>query len=257
MTLFVSYVSDETIEKDAQALLAEFAHTRGVLIEAPIPIDDIIEKHLKIGLEFDDMHRRFGVPRSGLTLDPDILGAIYFGDRRVVIDESLDPDANPSKEGRYRYTAAHEVGHWRLHRGLFDKDPAQTSFLDADAPPSVICRSSQAKARIELQADLYASCVLMPRKVVMAAWDDVFPDRKPRVLKPATPFDHSFVEFNRETYVSPARVETETDDQALERLATPFAKKFLVSPIAMRIRLERLGLLHRAVPLQRLLADGS
>jgi hypothetical protein len=29
MTKFVSYVSDETIEKDAQALLAEYVHARG------------------------------------------------------------------------------------------------------------------------------------------------------------------------------------------------------------------------------------
>jgi Zn-dependent peptidase ImmA (M78 family) len=256
MTKLVSYVSDEAIEKNAQALLAEYARARDISLEAPIPIDDIIEKHLKIGLEFDDMDRRFGVPRSSLTPDPDILGAIYFGDRRIVIDESLDPEDNPAMEGRYRYTAAHEVGHWRLHRELFC-EPTQTSFLEADTPPSVICRSSQAKVRIEIQADLYAACVLMPRKLVMAAWDDAFPDRKPRVLKPATPIDHSFVEFNRETYVTPARVETENDDQALDRLATPFAKKFLVSPIAMRIRLERLGMLHRAVPSQRLLADVS
>jgi Zn-dependent peptidase ImmA (M78 family) len=239
------------------ALLAEYAHARGGAIEAPIEIDDIVEKHLKIGIEFDDMHRRFGVRRSGLGFDPDILGAIYFEQKRIVIDESLDPDANPSKEGRYRYTAAHEVGHWQLHRALFGKDPAQTSLLEIRAEPSVVCRSSQAKERIEVQADLYASCLLMPRKLVMAAWDDAFPDRKPRVLRPAVPIDHSFVEFDRDDYGTPARMEAETDDQALDRLAAPFAKKFLVSRIAMRIRLEQLGLLHRTVPLQRRLNDGA
>ena len=36
-----------------------------VTIEPPIPIEDIVEKHLKLGIEFDDMHRLFGVPRSG------------------------------------------------------------------------------------------------------------------------------------------------------------------------------------------------
>ena len=152
MTKFVSYVSDEAIEKDAQALLAEYAHARGVKVKAPIAIDDIIEKHLRIGIEFDDTHRLFGVPRSGIGFGPDILGAIFFEQKRIVIDESLDPDANPAKEGRYRYTAAHEVGHWRLHRALFAKDPAQSSLLDSKAPPSVICRTSHAKARIELQA---------------------------------------------------------------------------------------------------------
>jgi hypothetical protein len=109
MTKFVSYVPDEAIERDAQALLAEYAHARGVGIEAPIAIDDIIEKHLKIGIEFDDTHRLFGLPRSGIGFDPDILGAIFFEQKRIVVDESLDPDANPAKKGRYRYTAAHEA----------------------------------------------------------------------------------------------------------------------------------------------------
>lgn len=257
MRLKVAYVPDEAIEKDAQALLADYARERGTPLEAPIPIDDVIEKHLKIGIEFDDTHRLFGVPRSGIGFDPDILGAIFFDQKRIVIDESLDPDANPAKEGRYRYTAAHEVGHWRLHRGLFGKDPAQTSLLEPNAAPSVVCRTSQAKERIEFQADLYASCVLMPRKLVFAAWDETFPDRKPRVLQPVTPIDHPFVEIARFECRIPGAEFTETDDQALDSFSKPFAEKFLVSPIAMRIRLERVGLLHRTVPLQRLLTDGS
>ena len=257
MTKFVSYVPEEAIEKDAQALLAEYAHARGVAVEAPIAIDDIIEKHLKIGIEFDDTHQRFGVPRSGIGVEPDILGAIFFEQKRIVIDESLDPDANPAKEGRYRYTAAHEVGHWRLHRGLFSKDPAQTSLLDSTAPPSVICRTSKAKERIELQADLFAACVLMPRKLVFAAWDEAFPDRKQRVLQLSEPLDHPFVEIPRfELRKSGVKFFTETDERELEDFAKPFAEKFLVSPIAMRIRLENLGLLHRTVPLQRLLSNG-
>jgi Zn-dependent peptidase ImmA (M78 family) len=257
MGLKVAYMSDEAIEKDARALLAEYAQARGVALAAPVPIDDIIEKHLKIGIEFDDTHRLFGVPRSGIGFDPDILGAIFFDQKRIVIDESLDPDNFPAKEGRYRYTAAHEVGHWQLHRALFRTDPAQTSFLEPHAPPSVVCRSSQAKERIEFQADLYASCVLMPRNLVFAAWDEAFPDRRQRVLRPTTPIDHPFVEIVHLSCSIRAAEFTETDDQALDGFAKPFAEKFLVSPIAMRIRLERLGLLHRTVPLQRLLIDGA
>lgn len=256
MGLKVAFMSDEAIERDAEALLADYARERGVRIEAPIPIEDIFEKHLKIGVEFDDTHRLFGVPRSGIGFDPDILGAIFFDQKRIVIDESLDPETNPAKEGRYRFTLAHEGGgHWRLHRHLFGKDPAQTSLLEPNAAPSVVCRTSQAKERIEFQADLYASCVLMPRKLVFAAWDEAFPDRKQRVLQPATPIDHPFVEIARAECRIPGAEFTETDDQALDSFAKPFAEKFLVSPIAMRIRLERLGLLHRTVPLQRLLTD--
>ena len=50
---------------------------------------------------------------------------------------------------------------------------------------------------------------------------------------------------------------SETDDNVLDRIARPLAEQFLVSPIAMRIRLKKLGLLHREVPHQRILAGGG
>jgi hypothetical protein len=130
MAKLVPYIADEMIESDAALLLAEYAHARGIIIAPPIPIEDIVDKHLKLGIEFDDTHKLFGVPRAGL--DPDILAAIFFDDRRIVIDESLDPEENPAKEGRYRFTLAHEGGgHWRLHRQLFAKGPAQIAFRGA------------------------------------------------------------------------------------------------------------------------------
>lgn len=254
----VPYLDEQRIERDAAALLAEFQQARGVVITRQVPIEDIVEKHLKLGIEFDDMHRLLNHPRSGLGRDPDILGAMFFDERRIVIDESLDPEENPSMEGRYRFTLAHEGGgHWRLHRHLFAKDPAQVSLFKEPAPPSIVCRSSQAKESIEWQADFYASCLLMPRKLVMAAWDEMFPDRTPRVLQPRTPISHPFVEVPRVDCQIGDHDCSETDDNVLDRIARPLAEQFLVSPIAMRIRLEKLGLLHRTVPLQRLLSDRS
>jgi hypothetical protein len=255
MAKVVPFVAEEAIEREVAALLAEYAHARGAIIEPPIPIEDIVEKHLKLGIEFDDTHRLFGFPRTGD--DPDILGAIFFEESRIVIDESLDPEEYPSREGRYRFTLAHEGGgHWRLHRHLFAKDRAQAALFGGPAAPSVICRSSQAKERIEWQADFYASCLLMPRKLVFAAWDEAFPDRKQRVLQPTTPIDHPFIEIPRFGSRFRDAGLNENDNQALERFAKPFAEKFLVSPIAMRIRLEKLGLLHRVVPRQRLFSEG-
>ena len=46
------------------------------------------------------------------------------------------------------------------------------------------------------------------------------------------------------------------DDEALNRTVRPLADKFLVSMAAMRIRLERLGLLLRDVPRQRSFVSG-
>lgn len=248
MTLQVPYIADETIERDADRLLAQYAHARGIEIRAPIPIEDIVEKHLKLRIEFDDLHRLLDVPRTGLGLDPDIFGAIWLETGEIVIDESLDTEELPSLEGRYRFTLAHEGGgHWRLHRPLVQANNGQGSLFGDTRRPTVVCRSSQAKKRVELQADLYASCLLMPRKMVFAIWDEAFSDRKQRVLQPAAPIDHPFVEIVRDF--------DDEEDEVLEQFAKPFAKRFLVSPIAMRIRLERLGLLHRVVPRQRLLSE--
>ncbi len=211
------------------------------MIQPPIPIEDIVEKHLKLQVEFDDLLRLFNAPRKPLQFEPDILGAIYFGGKRVVIDESLDPVEYPTREGRYRYTLAHEGAHWRLHRGLVGKESPEEVILDGSAAPSVVCRSSEAKARIEIQADRHASCVLMPRSLVFGAWEEAFPDCKPRVLQPGSLIDHPFAEIAHDEF-------GESEDQALEFFVRPFAERFLVSPIAMRIRLEKLGLLHHTIP---------
>ena len=92
MTLRVPYMPDDAVERDAEALLAQYAHARGVEMRAPIPIEDIVEKHLKLRVEFDDLHRL----RGGLGLDPDIFGAIWLDSGSVVIDESLDPEERRS-----------------------------------------------------------------------------------------------------------------------------------------------------------------
>jgi hypothetical protein len=106
MTLRVPYISDETIERDAEALLAQYAHSIGLEVKAPIPIEDIIEKQLKLRIEFDDLHRLLGVPRGGfLGTESDIFGAIWLERGEIVIDESLDPEVRPRIEGRYRFHA--------------------------------------------------------------------------------------------------------------------------------------------------------
>jgi Zn-dependent peptidase ImmA (M78 family) len=229
MTFRVPYLPDEAIERDAEALLAQYAHATGVEIRAPIPIEDIVEKHLKLRLEFDDLHRRLDVPRSGLK--PDIFGAIFLDSGRIVIDEFLDPEARPEMEGWYRYTLAHEGGgHWQLHRPLVRSDHDQEALFAHARKPTVVCRSSQTKDRVERQADIYASYVLMPSRLVHAEWQDRFGRTKP---------------FQSDLRSKLMR------NLLFESVAEPIARRFGVSRAAMRIRLEKLGLLPRAEPKQQ------
>lgn len=253
MTKKVPYMKEADIEQDAAALLAEYARARGVVIVPPIPIENIIEKYLGLSIDFADMHIRMNVPRLGA--EPDIIGLIDFDTAEIFVDESLDPEEHPAMEGRYRFTLAHEGGgHWRLHRRYFNANPGQAGLFAGPVPPSVICRSSQAKEPIEWQADFYASCLMMPRKLVFAAWDEMFPDRKQRVIAPSIPVSHPFVEVPLVRWKLFGKVGSESIEDALDRIARPLAEQFLVSPIAMRIRLEKLGLLLREVPHQHLLA---
>ena len=63
MSRFVPYLAEEAIERDAASLIGEYERARCVTIEPPIPVEDIVEKYLKLRIEFDDMHARHNVPR--------------------------------------------------------------------------------------------------------------------------------------------------------------------------------------------------
>jgi len=173
-----------------------------------------------------------------------------------VIDESLDPEEIPRTEGRYRFTLGHEGGgHWRLHRWIFARNPAQGALFGGPEFPSFICRSSEAKRREEWQADFYASCLLMPRNLIIEAWRKRFGDTKPRILSRRNRITWSG-HVSDDFAAALQSFEHQSDDEAINVFVRPFAEKFLVSTVAMRIRLEQLGLLHRAVPCQPSLAAG-
>ena len=246
MKIKVRYLSEDQIEKEAELLLAEYAETAGGPIKLPVPVEDITTYHLALRLGFADLHETLRIPM--LRDQPDILGAIWIDKEAVLIDESLDPNRYPSMRGRYRFSVGHEIGHWRLHRSYVAKDAKQASLFDATSEPTVICRSSQAKEPIEWQADLYSSYVLMPRAMVFEEWAERFGSASNVIM----------TEDDRTTYV-------ESDHRSIARrrfsglshaelddyVVAPFAENFQVSKQAMRIRLEKLGLLNRDVPRQR------
>jgi hypothetical protein len=142
-----------------------------------------------------------------------------------------------------------------VHRHLFAKDPAQAFLFGGRAAPSFVCRSSDAMKREEWQANFAASCGLMPRNSVIETWRERFGDTNARILKRKNrinlPSDASgeMAEVCRS-------INEQRDVEAMNEFVRPFAEKFLVSMVAMRIRLERLGLLQREVPRQRSLAVG-
>jgi IrrE N-terminal-like domain len=229
MAIKVKFLTEDEIEKDAELLLAEYEDTIGAPIKLPVPVDDITTYHLALRLGFDDLHKTLNQPM--LRSQPDILGAIWVEKQLVLIDSHLDPKSNPSMLGRYRFSVAHEIGHWRLHRSYVAKDPNQMSLFDVPSEPTVICRSSQKNEPVEWQANFFASCLLMPRRRVHDEWKECLATQS--------------MIYKQGRYEAGA-----VDDALFEKVAKPIARRFGVSPQAMCLRLEKLGLLLRQAPQQ-------
>ncbi len=231
----VPFLREEVIAGEANLLLAEFARDQRPILAPPVPIDDLVELHLKLSFEIRDLRSLFGFG--------DVHGAVWFRDKLIAVDKQLDPDVYPAKLGRYHFTLAHETGHWRLHRHLFLGRPDQpVLFPDEESKPNYVCRSSEAKVPVEFQADQFAAYLLMPRALVIQVWQEWRGDMEPIALDD--------LKDNREQILAEelmrrAGYRADDDDMVLEHCSRPLADKFQVSAKAMRIRLETLGLLLR------------
>ncbi len=215
----VPYRTEAEIERDAECLLSEWK-AKGQEITAPVPLDDLVELHLGLTYEVSDLRQDYD--------NPDILGAIWLKERIIGIDSSLDPQVHPSMLGRFNFTLAHEIGHWRLHREYLGGDPEVPELFEGRGRPTVICRDGDL-APEEWQANYFAACLLMPRPMLRAAWE---------VWRGSD----EAVEI-RELPATTSRGDRQADEHsAIERFCRPLAEQFAVSAQAMRIRLLQLGL---------------
>lgn len=230
------FMHEREFEDEAAQLLAEYGHKHGMVTSPPVPVDEIVELYLELSLEFLDMQALFGVD--------DVHGALWVNDRRVGIDVRLDPMVNETMLGRYHFTLAHEAGHWRLHRQLFLKKANQPSLLPDDAPrPEYICRSNDT-ARIELQADRFASCLLMPKEMIKREWHGWRGGMDPIYLTDLRACQQQILagEILRRGGLTMSN--EAITDALYDHAIRPFAEKFAVSTQAMRYRLLDLKLLQ-------------
>jgi hypothetical protein len=248
MAIKVRYLPEDEIEKEAELLLAEYVETIGAPLKLPVPINEITTYHLALRLDFADLHETLGIPM--LCDQPDVLGAIWVDTETILIDRSLDPKKNPAMGGRYRFSLGHEVGHWRLHRSYVAKDASQPSLFDGSRDPTVICRSSQAKEPIEWQAEFFSSCLLMPRHRVHKEWQECLGRTRPLLLSDLRPNGRVMMRAQTMIYDQGKNETGAVDDALFDDVAKPIARRFGVSAPAMRIRLEKLGLLLRQTPPQ-------
>ncbi len=95
-----------------------------------------------------------------------VLGKVSFCKKALYLDCSLDH----SRKSAFRFTAAHEIGHWVLHRYNYKnwKFEANDTLQDDD---STLCRLEQRTQSdwLEYQANVFAASLVMPRETFIVA----------------------------------------------------------------------------------------
>jgi len=219
----IPFLSQAQIENDALSLLAAYGRTFAEIAAPPIPVEEIIECHLNIDFRIENLPKMIG--------QPDVLGATWIEEQRIYVDESLDPTVFPEKEGRYRFTLSHEVGHWQLHRPYLLARANQGLLFAETKEPSIVCRIQSNRDPIEWQADTFAGYLLMPKEMVRSIWREVRGSTDPYLAvdeMAARSAGWSLAENNRPTI----------------GVARDMARIFKVSGQAMQIRLTGLGLIQ-------------
>ena len=120
----------------------------------PVPVEAIAEDLLGLHIE-----ERWDIECSGMLLP---------AERRIVLnaaEKAIGRDTPPLR--RFRFTIAHEIGHWVCH------------CLEGRAPspqPSY-CRpvdlTEAADRALEREANVFAAELLMPEPAVREAWDEL------------------------------------------------------------------------------------
>jgi Zn-dependent peptidase ImmA (M78 family) len=114
--------------------------------EIPVPIESIAEDFLGLRIEQADM---------------DCSGMLLPAQRLIRINAAEGP-RNEAPLRRFRFTIAHELGHWICH-ALEGADPAVTYCRPIDL-------TEAADRSLEREANVFAAELLMPEPAVREAW---------------------------------------------------------------------------------------
>lgn len=93
----------EDIRQRANDFLSTYHPERSI----PVPIEEIIE--FQLGMDI--------VPMDGLQQLIGAEGFLYSNFEGIAVDEAVFN----KYENRYRFTLAHEIGHWYLHKKMYDQ----------------------------------------------------------------------------------------------------------------------------------------
>jgi len=159
----------EALEAIARKVISQY-DPRLLHAPSPIPVESIIEQVYGLTMEFQFIRSNGRV--LGETVFETAMVPIYERGNgggyklipvkagTVIIDASLIHNRG---DGRFRFTCAHELAHWVLHKEFYTQRGETAAMTSA-------ARSSETDAAIERQADLLGCYLLMPKGAVKMAF---------------------------------------------------------------------------------------
>ena len=122
----------------------------------PVPVEDIADSH--VGLLVRDVEDLAAAPGAPLLPEGQALSGLLLPDRGEIWVNAAEAREWPA---RRRFTIAHELGHWQLHRGsehaVYCRHSAIDTQSDAGRPPL---------PSNEEEANAFAAAVLMPAAMI-------------------------------------------------------------------------------------------
>ena len=135
-----------------------------------VPIEKVAH-YLGLCIEYQCL-RKNGVVLGEMVYD-DSLVPVYFNDGirkdytlihvkggTIILDESL---LHRGREGRLRFTCAHEIGHWLYHKTIYTGTGQAAALVNPK-------KSSEENPFVERQADIIGTALLMPAGQVKKAF---------------------------------------------------------------------------------------
>lgn len=194
----IPYLSQEKIEESSALFLNNRNYDR--------VLNEVLDFYLL----------RSGISVNYKCLEENCLGKFDVLDNKILISQDLTND-----EHRLRFTIAHEIGHSVLHRGYLKKYVSNISDENFD-----LSNNENWFNRMEIQANKFAACLLMPKESFIRVALIVFDKQGRRITRPY--------------YVDNQKCNLR--DFAI--LLTTLSSFFMVSKETVRFRLLNLGMLY-------------
>jgi hypothetical protein len=161
------FIPDDELEVRALRLLREHEQKKGNVTSLPVPVETIVSATLGLAIEWTDEFDRWE------PVGETVLACIdqHHRSQPTVFMNARHLDHFETYFGTEQYSLGHESAHWILHldRGVIAEQLSFDGMDVAEPAAPVLCRQVGAHERREIQAEKFASFLLLPEQLVRGA----------------------------------------------------------------------------------------